>query len=587
MYGGLCLQLYVQGDKHRIWPLKHHQAPDPLASNTVNMAREWLRECSENHDGCRVRFNSKSLPSRLIDVGNPDQSGNFSVPHLIDAHGSFPSDVKTGMDWQYVTLSHCWGKSTHLSTKKDSLNERKYAIPLDSLNKTYADAVRVTRELQMQYLWIDSLCIIQDSDEDWIKESSKMCFVYNNAKFNIAAAAALDGDSGFLPERLSVKLGHVLRSERKTIARSLWIRPCIQSGHVTGEVGISLPCPLFGRAWVLQESILAARTLIYSPVGVHFRCRKSKRSDEDPAKDAGDLDIFVGSKLAAFTYLALKKGQKQFYSPREIDTWYQLLEVYSGKQILHRKDKLPAVAGLAYQLGSIIGDTYLAGLWARDFPQALCWLPHRPSSGCVRRSTSLADSKYSAPSWSWASCHTLFSYAPVAFKSIKLLTEDRPLGYYSCPNSEDTDILWDAMLVDAHIDFVSNRYGPVKSGSITVKGHLLKIDISCFVSPFRENVAVYNGLALGTFYADAKLDTRKKYWALLLGYERRKTTIKSWSSTKECTLVLFKQMRDGMERRICLGLILMDLGCGSFKRVAYFQKFDAVWPPETRDVVIW
>ncbi|TGO08965.1 hypothetical protein BTUL_0184g00120 [Botrytis tulipae] len=527
------------------------------------MAREWPRECLENHDGCRVRFNSKSLPSRLIDVGYPDQSGDFSVPHLIDTYGSLPSELKTGIDWQYVTLSHCWGKSTHLSTKKDNLNERKYAIPVNSLNKAYADAVRVTRELQMRYLWIDSLCIIQDSDEDWIEESSKMCFVYNDAKFNIAAAAALDGDSGFLPERLSVKLGHVLGSERKSIVRSLWIRPCIQTGHATGEVGISLPCPLFGRAWVLQESILAARTLIYSPVGMHFRCRKNKRSDEDPAKDAGDLDIFVGN------------------------TWYQLLEVYSGKQILHRKDKLPAVAGSAYQLGSIIGDTYLAGLWARDFPQALCWLPHRPSSGCIRRSTLPADSEYSAPSWSWASCHTLFSYAPVAFKSIKLLTEDTPLGYYSCPGSEDTDILWDAMLVGAHIDFVSNRYGPVKSGSITVKGHLLKIDISCFVSPFRENVAVYNGLVLGTFYADAKLDVRKKYWALLLGYECRKTTIKSWSSTKERTLVMFKQVRDGMERRICLGLILMDFGCGSFKSVAYFQKFDAVWPSETRDVVIW
>ncbi|TEY43456.1 hypothetical protein BOTCAL_0370g00050 [Botryotinia calthae] len=504
-----------------------------------------------------------------------------------DTQESLLPNTRTGNDWQYVTLSHCWGESTHLSTEKETLNERKHAIPFNSLNKTYADAVRVTRELKMRYLWIDSLCIIQDSDEDWIQESSKMCFVYNNAEFNIAAAAALDGDSGFLLERLSVKLGHVIRTEKKTTERSLWIRPCIQTGHATGGEGISLPCPLFGRAWVLQESILAARTLIYSPVGMHFRCRMSQRSDEDPAKDAGDLDIFVGSKLATFPYLALLKGQQRFYSPQAIDIWYQLLEIYSGKQILHRKDKLPAVSGLAYQLGSIIGDTYLAGLWARDFPQALCWLPHRASCVCVRRSTLPADSIYDAPSWSWASCCTLFSYAPAAFKGTELLTQDLPLGDYSCPGSENTDILWDAMLVGAHIDFVSNRYGPVRSGSITVKGHLLKIDISCFVSPFRENVAIYNGLVLGTFYTDEKLDVKKKYWALLLGYERRKTTFKPWSSAKQQTLVLLKQMGDGMERRICLGLILMEFGCGSFKRVAYFEKFDAVWPPETRDVVIW
>ncbi|KAK6595905.1 HET domain-containing protein [Botrytis cinerea] len=446
------------------------------------MAREWLRECSENHDGCRVRFNSKSLPSRLIDVGHPDQSGDFSVSHLIDTHGSLPSDVKTGMDWQYVTLSRCWGKSTHLSTKKDTLNERKHAIPLNSLNKTYADAVRVTREVQMRYLWIDSLCIIQDFDEDWIEESSKMCFVYNNAKFNIAAAAALDGNSGFLLERLSVKLGHVIRTEKRQ-----------RRG-------------LCGFNHVLKPDMQREkRVFLYH---VHFLVGPG--SDEDPAKDAGNLDIFVSSKLATFPYLALDKGQQRFYSPREIDIWYQLLEIYSGKQILHRKDKLPAVSGLAYQLGSIIGDSYLAGLWARDFPQALlCWLPYRASCGCVRRSTMTADSIYDAPSWSWVSCCTLFNYAPAAFKGTELLTQDIPLGNYSFPGSENTDILWDAMLVGAHIDFVSNRYGPVRSGSVTIKGHLLKIDISCSVSPFRENVAIYNELVLGTFYADAKLDVKK------------------------------------------------------------------------------
>ena len=84
-----------------------------------------------------------------------------------------------------------------------------------------------------------------------------------------------------------------------------------------------------------------------------------------------------------------------------------------------------------------------------------------------------------------------------------------------------------------------------------------------------------------------KIGRKKKYWALLLGYERRNTTLNSWISAKQQTLVLLKQMGDGMERRICMGLILMDFGCGSFKRVAYFEKFDAGWPPETRDVVIW
>ncbi|TGO86834.1 hypothetical protein BPOR_0273g00130 [Botrytis porri] len=98
----------------------------------------------------------------------------------------------------------------------------------------------------MRYLWIDSLCDIQDSDEDWIEASPKMCFVYNNAKFNIAAAVALDGDSGCLSERLSVELGHVLRSKRKTIARSVWIRPCIKADTQPGKWGLGTSRKHFG-----------------------------------------------------------------------------------------------------------------------------------------------------------------------------------------------------------------------------------------------------------------------------------------------------------------------------------------------------
>ncbi|ESZ91953.1 hypothetical protein SBOR_7662 [Sclerotinia borealis F-4128] len=466
MYGGLYLQLYVQGDKHQICPSRCHQALDPLAPSSVEMATKWLRKCTESHDECRVRSNPAFLPSRLIDVGHSDQSGDYSVLRLVETReplGSLESEIEN--EWQYVTLSHCWGKSTHLSTTIDTLNEMKNAIPFGSLNKTYADA--------------------------------------NNATFNIAAAAAIDGDSGFLTERFAVKLSHVLRPDKETVARTLWIRPCIRNSRTRREDENVLPCPLFDRAWVLQESILAARTLAFSPVNMQFLCRMSQKSDENSSNDAEDRGVFVGTEHTPFSYLALQKKLPQFYFPRAMDA--------------------------------------CTSYWER-----------------------IRQRRY------------------LAFTGTEPLTQNLLSSYYPRPGFEPVKILWDATLIDADIAFVSDRYGPVKGGSITMKAHLLKIDIvDCFVGQSQENVAVCNGREWGTFYADCTLDIRMKYWALLLGYEGSREMVTIWRSTQALGAASKRS-----ERKICLGLILMETRDDIFERVAYFERFDAIWPSETREVII-
>lgn len=128
------------------------------------------------------------MPTRLLDIGIKDGV----EPRLITA-----SSVTT----EYATLSHCWGKARPLMTTSSNLSQHMRSVPLLSLPKTFQDAVAVTRELGIRYLWIDSLCIIQDSVEDWELECSRMAQIYQGSIVSICGPTALDSSTGFLNPR--------------------------------------------------------------------------------------------------------------------------------------------------------------------------------------------------------------------------------------------------------------------------------------------------------------------------------------------------------------------------------------------------
>ena len=79
----------------------------------------------------------------------------------------------------YTTLSHCWGKKHIVTTTKATLEQRKLEVPWLLLSRTFQDAITITRELGIRYIWIDSLCIIQDDKEDWERVSAKMAEIYS------------------------------------------------------------------------------------------------------------------------------------------------------------------------------------------------------------------------------------------------------------------------------------------------------------------------------------------------------------------------------------------------------------------------
>ena len=241
------------------------QLPSSTASSdAVNIARHWLNDCLENHSECnnhlsRSKSSDNWLPTRLIDVGL--QVGRLT-PRLV-----IPADDSSLANIQYLTLSHSWAISkTSLNLLVENHEELTRRIPLDTLSQTFRDAMTITQQLGHRYIWIASLCIMQNSTDDWQKKAMLMSLVYGRSRCNIASTGMSGADGCF--------------SSRNPLA----LFPCrvadTDGGQLEGAVYVSAPThkpqtmfaarggdksPLLYRGWVLQERILSPRIAYFEP----------------------------------------------------------------------------------------------------------------------------------------------------------------------------------------------------------------------------------------------------------------------------------------------------------------------------------
>ena len=219
------------------------------------LLRSWLRHCDENHGdfGCHIESETP-LPTRVIDVGDEDELRLVCTG---------PSDRG-----RYLALSHRWGTPSDEERRRnctfaDNLEERCRRISLAKLGKTFQDAVQVTRTLGERYLWIDSLCIIQDDSEDWVRESRGMEAIFSSAYCIIAATAAEGTYSGFLNEPPPT------RSVTLYTPSGDPLHLCATVDDFGGDVE---DMGLSRRGWVLQERALARRTIHFSASQTYWEC---------------------------------------------------------------------------------------------------------------------------------------------------------------------------------------------------------------------------------------------------------------------------------------------------------------------------
>lgn len=387
------------------------------AAGALQLAASWIQECASKHDDCKLTSSQEGarfVPTRLIDVSEGDI-------HLIESAKHFSKTE----DRRYVALSHCWGKIHIIRTLKDNYQEHLSRIKPQGLSKTFTDAVHATRELGFRYLWIDSLCIIQDDSKDWATEAATMCNVYQNASLTIAAAHAPGGDVGCFKDRDGLQqVPFVVEIPRKEYPDSP--AHVVFTSYGRGEgLGGQEP-PLYGRAWVLQEQILSPRMLIFDGAQLRWECLTTHASERSHvggmSRHAGhqkairkaivsDTDFFTGEGDGA--------NYQHLY-------WCYVVMDYTHRGMTQSTDRLVALAGIAQALGRYTESEYLAGLWSRFFWAGMLWsISHvneyiSTTSGAFSLEENLhsRQSKPIAPSWSWASVTVPVVYASPTIVSL-------------------------------------------------------------------------------------------------------------------------------------------------------------------------
>ena len=228
--------------------------------------RHWINDCVENHGRCHENYPSL-CPTRLLDLVRFWSSGDIV---LVEREDDPDEHIP------YTTLSHCWGASTSgpLTTTRANLASRKERIRFDELPLTFQDAVTTTRKLKIPYLWIDSLCIIQDSPSDWKKEAARMAIVYAGSVFTLSALGSEDSNGGFF--RVAEKeTDCVFRYDLSLGSQRIRVFP--SEPNAWGLVG-----PLMDRAWTLQERALSNRILHFSRRELLWECKTSRASTDLP-----------------------------------------------------------------------------------------------------------------------------------------------------------------------------------------------------------------------------------------------------------------------------------------------------------------
>lgn len=269
----------------------------------------------------------------------------------------------------YIALSYCWGLSmpTGGTTTKSSIEMHLQGISMSSLPLTIQDAVAATRRLGVRYMWIDALCILQDSREDWELESAAMSDIYSHAFCTIAAAATKHCEGGML-----------LRADRRrfsvvTLADNLFIK-----ASTIPHQDLKDSNPLSTRAWALQERELSPRVLWFTAHELLFECHAMWGSEEYPDCDTHSSDS-TGVLDRIFDCHTLNGDGLLYHHRKSLSlggiylTWRRIVERYSSRLLTHPTDKLPAISGLAHEIQAAYGSEYAAGIWIDDLPRALLW----------------------------------------------------------------------------------------------------------------------------------------------------------------------------------------------------------------------
>ena len=354
------------------------------------LAKRWLGTCLGDHARCGHSSRSNNfLPSRLLKV---TASGLVlrSIQLCLTTDEVFPPRTP------YLALSHCWGKTKFVELTTSTHSAFLTSIPLSSLPPTFSDAAIITTRLGYTYLWIDALCIIQDSPDDWVHEAATMGDVYTSAACAISALGASDSRGGcFVTRNPLAVIPCALRNDHNR--DSVWA----DNRRIRRSDSARDLCPpLHRRAWVVQERTLAPRTLHFGSEMIFWECVQGRASETEPWKGQRELEPSVSNPdlLGDVSLkMALHATKEQCRHGHDWEVWrwpwWMMVQAYTACKLTFDKDKWAAFAGLAGEVERHTRTRLHHGLWESNLFDEVLWKAKRPGRKV----------DYDAPSWSWLS----------------------------------------------------------------------------------------------------------------------------------------------------------------------------------------
>ncbi len=264
-------------------PVSNTSSPMPRRPE-IEQAQAWLEECKAKHPASICHPRGQGLPTRLVEVTetpmtSKDERTQLSARLVLSAE--LPPDTT------YLTLSHCWGTVPFFTLTEGNLEQMRVSMPVDQLQPLFQDAMSITAQLGFRYIWIDSLCIIQDfaGSRDWLSESGRMDVVYRNSVCNLAATGYSTGRQRLLSDASAISAAvrqipfpRVSLLELTPVAGDYYMVP---SDYWRQEISLA---PLHRRAWVIQEQVLARRILHFTQKGLFWECTARVYSQSMPCK---------------------------------------------------------------------------------------------------------------------------------------------------------------------------------------------------------------------------------------------------------------------------------------------------------------
>ena len=487
---------------------------DVASKSSLAQMYRWLTECHCSHTLCRQEH-VEFAPHRLLQIA--------SIKNEVT--------VRLVEDWQVVglkwaALSYVWGGDQSFKSTIASVSKMKAGFGMERLPRTLRDAVTVCRALFLEFLWVDSLCIIQDDPQDLARELASMPQIYRRAWVTISASTAAGVSDGFLKRRC-----YVHRSADKDVQAPISLRYLATDSSSGGEViflhSPSKGCdrgdePINTRAWTYQERHLSPRVLDFKYNQVVLYCYTNKRCEG------------AGSSLEWYKDRNVQEETRRcspYSNLRNPPKWQDILDEYTMRSLSFPLDKLTALSAIADIYKESTGHTYLAGLWKETLIYDLCWyhlgeLLPRPT-------------EYRAPSWSWAAVDR----SPISFWSSDT--------YYLREEHDYTKL---ALVVDVCIEQnpPNTTFGKIYDGFLTITAPVKWIEWikPQHDDPFSSTFHKYQSHAHLFWDAnlpDGHLDADISVLAVLLMRADRFTT--------------------GVGDVYCCGLVLVPASQGKYRRV--------------------